>query len=576
MIIGGMTQYLAKVQGMPESVIRTLERLTRNFAWSGQGNPTVAMAHMSCDMDRGGKKVLDITARNETIQLTWVQAYLKMGEERPTWAYLADEIFANDVPGELKQLEGNPHARVNQFLQTWQSRKNRKRGLDPSDEDAQGIPRDLREMIKVARKYGVRLEAINPTKEVREELPAIRSSQTKEDKKPETLCDKFGKCIRDKHKIRSLKDVAALANDTPRQHKRNRKCKCEKCSQIRRDTGGGCHHPNKCIERAAAILSSVKEKWNPTVAHPPEYLTSPSPRETGPRFNPNTNQTVHTLNPFRPEKSLKDCFRVFTDGKPTPSPLSARAPRSENFDNHPIVVYTDGSCLNNGETTATAGCGIWFGDDDERNTSLKVPGPDQSNQVGELVAILHALRTVPTDRALTIKTDSMYAILGLTKNLENWEDKGWLNSKHAEIFKCLTAWMRFRSNTTRITWVKGHSGVKGNEEADKLAAEGAGSAPTSNALDLTAPKNLVPSGAKLSALSQKDLYRAILRLRHPPPRRGSEVNIGRVQACATEEYGTDPTPETIWKSTRHKDLTKKTREFLCISERPDYLFDQKK
>ena len=203
-------------------------------------------------------------------------------------------------------------------------------------------------------------------------------------------------------------------------------------------------------------------------------------------------------------------------------------------------MYTDGSCLNNGETTAAAGCSIWFGDNDERNTSLKVPGPDQSNQVGELVAILHALRAVPTDRALTIKTDSMYAILGLTKNLENWEDKGWLNSKHAEIFKCLTAWTRFRSNTTRITWVKGHSGVKGNEEADKLAADGAGSAPTSNTLDLTTPQNLVPSGAKLSTLSQKDLYRAILRLRRPPPRRGSEVNIGRVQACAAEEYRTDP------------------------------------
>jgi len=90
---------------MPESVIRTLEKLTRNFAWRGGDVPTVAMAHMSNDMDQGGKRVLDLSTRSEAIQLTRVQTYLKMGEERTTWAYTADEILANDVPGELESLE---------------------------------------------------------------------------------------------------------------------------------------------------------------------------------------------------------------------------------------------------------------------------------------------------------------------------------------------------------------------------------------------------------------------------------------------------------------------------------------
>ena len=268
------------------------------------------------------------------------------------------------------------------------------------------------------------------------------------------------------------------------------------------------------------------------------------------------------LSPFRVEESLKGCFRVFTGGGTTPSALSVRAPRTDGFGAPQVVVYTDGSCLNNGEATAAAGSGVWFGEGDARNTSLRVPGPSQSNQIGELTAILHALKAVPTDQALHIKTDSMYAILGLTRNLEKWEDKGWLGTKHAKVFKCLTAWMRFRSNTTRISWVKGHSGIRGNDEADKLAAEGARSVPSADALDLVAPENMVPSGAKLAALSQKDFYQGIMKLKRPQPRRSAEINIGRVQACAEEAYETAPTPESVWKSTRHRDLTKKTREFL--------------
>ena len=567
MIIGGMTQYLAKVQGMPEAAVKTLERLIRSFAWSGEGNPTIALNHMTSDIAQGGKKVLDIIVRNEAIQLTWVQAYLKMGKDRPTWAYMADEILGNDVPGDLRSLADTPHARMNQFLQTWHSRRYAKRGTDPNNDSEQGIPRDLRDMIKVAEKYGVRLEAIHPAKEVREELPAIRSSQTSGGNTPDSLCDKYGRCIRNVHGIRSLKDIAAIAEGVPRQHKRNRKCKCERCMTIRRETNGGCKRPNKCIERAARLLSTIAEKWNPASTHPQEYFTNPTPQDVGSRTIPGTEITVHTLNPFRVEESLQDCFRVFTSGDPPPR-LSVRAPRSAAHDDHAIVVYTDGSCMNNGEMTARAGSGVWFGDDDDRNVGFRVPGADQSNQVGELAAILHAIRSVPRDQALTIKTDSMYAINGLTRNLEKWEDRGWLGSKHAELFKSITAWMRFRSNTTKISWVKGHSGVRGNEEADKLAASGAGSDPQPDDLDTNPPENMVPSGAKLSALSQKDFYREILRRNCPPPRRGSDLNVGRIQACVEELFDITPTPEAVWRSTRHKDLTKKTQDFLwkCIHD----------
>ena len=255
------------------------------------------------------------------------------------------------------------------------------------------------------------------------------------------------------------------------------------------------------------------------------------------------------------------------DKNPPPN-TTTRANRTDAFNDPETTIYTDGSCTSNGETNACAGSGIWFGENDDQNASLRVPGPDQSNQTGELYAILHALRTFPPDKALKIKTDSMYAILGLTKNLEKWEDQGWMYSKHADLFKSITAWVRFRSNTTKMAWVKGHSDIRGNDEADKLAREGSNKEPPQHETKLNTPENTIPSGAKLSALSQKDFYRGVIATTRPPPRKSTATNLGRIQAYAEEYYGTFPNEETIWKTTKHKDLSKKTQEFLwkCIHD----------
>ena len=294
MIIGGMTQYLAKVQGMPESALKTLKKLIRNFAWSGESKPTVSMQHLSNGISAGGKKVLDIYARNEAIQLTWIQSYLKLDESRPTWALLADEILKCDIPGEPKTLAATPNAQINQFLQSWHSRINKKNTQDENDNH---IPDDLREMLKIAKKHGVRLEAIHPAPIILTALPAIRNIQTNPQHKPDTLCDKYGKCIRNKHLVRTVKDMVILAMHTPRNHKKNKKCKCAKCVNIRTDTNGKCKHPNKCIERANGLLKTLNERWNPTILHPPEYLTHPPRTERG-RFK---IQRKHKRNDTHPE-----------------------------------------------------------------------------------------------------------------------------------------------------------------------------------------------------------------------------------------------------------------------------------
>lgn len=98
---------------------------------------------------------------------------------------------------------------------------------------------------------------------------------------------------------------------------------------------------------------------------------------------------------------------------------------------------------------------MWFGENDNRNTAIRVPGKEQS-------------RDIP----LRLRSDSKFVISRLTENASKWEETDWI-LKHGPIFKCITAWIRVRQNATALQWAKGHAGIMGNERVDELAGEGA-------------------------------------------------------------------------------------------------------
>jgi hypothetical protein len=91
----------------------------------------------------------------------------------------------------------------------------------------------------------------------------------------------------------------------------------------------------------------------------------------------------------------------------------------------------------------------------------------------------------------------MYAFNGLTDLLSTWEDNGWIGIKNAQFFKAAAAILEQRLATTSFKWIKGHNGTQGNEEADKLAKEGAEKL-TPDPLDLSIPKEFNLQGAKLA------------------------------------------------------------------------------
>lgn len=193
---------------------------------------------------------------------------------------------------------------------------------------------------------------------------------------------------------------------------------------------------------------------------------------------PEPKTTKSYLREFDPSittrTELAECFRVLTDPtRISENPARRTAPRETRLRLQEETVYTDGACINNGKANARCGNGIWFAPDHEKNRAFRVPGEAQSNQVGELTAIIIAIETVPLNQALKIITDSKYAIEGLTNHLRFWEDQGWIGVKNAPFFKKAAYLLKRRTARTSFKWIKGHTGDLGNEGSDRLAKEGA-------------------------------------------------------------------------------------------------------
>lgn len=140
-----------------------------------------------------------------------------------------------------------------------------------------------------------------------------------------------------------------------------------------------------------------------------------------------------------------------------------------------LHVYTDGACSNNGglHGTPKAAIGVYWGPNHPMNVSERLAGR-QTNNRAEIHAAIRAMQQARNvgSRNLTIYTDSSFLINSVTKWMNGWIKKGWKLSdgqavKNKEDFLELLK----AAEGLRIKWVhvRGHSGVAGNEEADRLA-----------------------------------------------------------------------------------------------------------
>ncbi|KAJ7700549.1 hypothetical protein B0H16DRAFT_1348649 [Mycena metata] len=76
----------------------------------------------------------------------------------------------------------------------------------------------------------------------------------------------------------------------------------------------------------------------------------------------------------------------------------------------------------------------------------------------------------------------------------------------------------------------------------------------------------VTPGIPLKEGTQHSFTQAIKYLQAHPTRRSTEINLDRVRCCIEDEFGFQPTNNTIWMLMRSKNIHRLTRNFLwkCV------------
>lgn len=152
------------------------------------------------------------------------------------------------------------------------------------------------------------------------------------------------------------------------------------------------------------------------------------------------------------------------------------------YKNKTIHIYTDGSCSPNPGIGGWGVIGFSLKKNKEYPLFLKNGYQENStNNKMELQAIIESLKTIirygenlklnKKDKII-IYTDSAYVYNGSNKWMEKWKKKGWDKLKNRHLWLIVDFYLtnaKKKYPNLSLDLIKGHSGIIGNEIADKLA-----------------------------------------------------------------------------------------------------------
>ena len=130
-----------------------------------------------------------------------------------------------------------------------------------------------------------------------------------------------------------------------------------------------------------------------------------------------------------------------------------------------VEIYTDGSCLGNGNENAVGGWGavlLYAGHERQLSGAIK----DTTNNRAEMLAVINGLNALTEKCKVTLYSDSKYVINTMTQ--------GWKRKKNTDLWPEMD--MACANHEVTFVYVKGHTdsikdvdNIEHNIKADELA-----------------------------------------------------------------------------------------------------------
>jgi ribonuclease HI len=138
-----------------------------------------------------------------------------------------------------------------------------------------------------------------------------------------------------------------------------------------------------------------------------------------------------------------------------------------------IVVFCDGAAKGN---PGPGGWGVVVATPDGHVTELGGAAAHTTNNKMELTAAIQALAAIRDARfAADVYTDSTYVIQGISGWIFGWKKRGWKTAEGTDVLN-RDLWQELdrlasARGKDRLSWhyVRGHSGIPGNERVDAIA-----------------------------------------------------------------------------------------------------------
>ena len=137
-----------------------------------------------------------------------------------------------------------------------------------------------------------------------------------------------------------------------------------------------------------------------------------------------------------------------------------------------VDLYVDGACKGN---PGPGGWGCVIMQEDHIIQELYGAQNNTTNNRMELKSAIEGLRAIKEKSQVALYTDSQYVKNSINDWLRRWVSNGWKTANNKAV-KNQDLWIELHRECQRHDiswhWVKGHSGLLGNERADQLAQLG--------------------------------------------------------------------------------------------------------